>query len=167
LSDPAIEERNKAAVLAYFDRAWVRRDLNAFEDHMEPGAVLHLAGYAEPFVGIAAIKEWAATYLAAFPDITFEIEAVLTGGDYVTLLWHSKQTHLGSYLGVAPVGTRVSMTATMTYHLNANRIVEAWTLFDPLDVMQQLGVLPKGLMPKPLLAVVNTIRRLRRRKRAP
>jgi hypothetical protein len=34
-------------------------------------------------------------------------------------------------------------------------------MFDPLDVMQQLGVFPAGQLPKPLLAVINTVRRLR------
>ena len=39
---------------------------------------------------------------------------------------------------------------------------EVWILFDPLRILQQLRVLPPGQLPKPLLAVINPIRRLRR-----
>jgi hypothetical protein len=56
------------------------------------------------------------------------------------------------------------MTALAMYRFADGKIVEVWIMFDPLNIMQQLGVLPHGLMPKPMLALVNTIRRLRRRR---
>jgi hypothetical protein len=51
------------------------------------------------------------------------------------------------------------------FRFEDGRIAETWLMFDPLDVMQQLGVFPPGQLPKPLLAVINTVRRLRRRRR--
>jgi predicted ester cyclase len=143
---------------------WVGGDVSGYDRYMAPEAVLHLAGYPRPFLGVADIKEWAAEYRSAFPDISFELHAVLTGGDYVTLLWESHQTHTGKYMGIAPLGTRVSMTATMTFRLVDGQVVEGWTLFDPLHVMQQLGVLPEGLLPRSALVLLNAVRRLRARR---
>jgi steroid delta-isomerase-like uncharacterized protein len=157
-------EQNKATLLEFFDEAWIKGDLSAYERFVAPDQVLHLAGYAEPFRGRDAALEWARTYHAAFPEIHFTIEAAIAEGDLVALRWSSNQEHRGAYLGVAPLGTRVHMSALAMYRFADGKIVEVWIMFDPLNIMQQLGVLPAGLMPKPLLAVVNTIRRVRRRR---
>jgi predicted ester cyclase len=157
-------EQNKAVALEFFGPSGLAGDLSAYERHVQPDQVLHLAGYAEPFHGRDASLEWVRIYRSAFPDISFEIEAVVAEGDTVALRWRSSQTHRGSYLGVKPLGTRVSMTALQMFRFEDGKIAETWISFDPLNVMQQLGVFPPGQLPKPLLAVVNTIRRVRRKK---
>lgn len=154
---------NRTTALEYFDQAWVKADLSAWERYVDPNVVLHLAGYAEPFQGREAALEWVRAYRSAFPRIEFTIETVVAEGDHVALRWHSEQRQEGAYLGVKPLGTLVKMTALQMFRLSEGKIVEVWIMFDPLNVMQQLGVLPAGLMPKPVLAVVNTVRRLRSR----
>lgn len=155
-------EQNRAAALEFFEQAWVGGDLGAYERFVHPDQVLHLAGYPEPFSGRDAALEWARTYHAAFPDIEFTIEKVLAEDDHVAVRWRSAQTHRGEYLGVKPLGTRVSMTALQMFRFGDDGLIaEVWILFDPLNVMQQLGVFPRGELPKPLLAVINTVRRLR------
>jgi predicted ester cyclase len=156
--------QNKATALEFLQQAWVERDPEAgYERFVAPDQVAHLAGYPEPFRGRDASLEWARTYQAAFHDQALEIEAVVAEGDHVALRVHTTQTQGGPYLGVAPRGDRVSMTMLQMFRFEEGKIAETWLMFDPLDVMQQLRVMPKGLMPKPLLAVVNTVRRFRRR----
>jgi len=154
---------NKSTALEFFDQAWVKADFDAYERYVDPGLVLHLAGYPEPFVGREAALDWVRTYHSAFPHIEFTVEAVLAEEDHVALRWHSEQRHEGVYLGVKPLGTVVNMDALQMFRLADGKIVEVWIMFDPLNVMQQLGVLPAGLMPKPVLAIVNTVRRVRNR----
>jgi predicted ester cyclase len=156
-------DQNRATALEFFDQAWVKADLSAYDRYVDPAMVLHLAGYAKPFVGRDAAVDWVRTYHSAFPRIDFTIEAVLADGDHVALRWHSEQRHEGVYLGIKPLGTLVRMTALQMFRIANGKIAEVWIMFDPLNVMQQLGVLPAGLMPKPMLAVVNTVRRVRNR----
>jgi predicted ester cyclase len=155
-------EQNRAAALEFFEQAWVGGDLTAYERFVHPEQVLHLAGYPEPFEGRDAALDWARTYRSAFPDIDFTLEAVLAEDDHVALRWSSSQTQRGPYLGVAPFGTRVTMTALQMFRFSEGKIAEVWIMFDPLNVMQQLGVFPAGQLPRPLLAVINTIRRFKR-----
>ena len=155
-------EQNRAAALEFFAQAWVGGDLTAYERFVHPEQVLHLAGYPEPFEGRDAALDWARTYRSAFPDIDFTLEAVLAEDDHVALRWSSSQTQRGPYLGVAPFGTRVTMTALQMFRFSEGKIAEVWIMFDPLNVMQQLGVFPAGQLPRPLLAVINTIRRFKR-----
>lgn len=160
----ASSEANRAAALEFFEQAWIKGDLSAYERFVSPDQVLHLAGYSVPFHGRDETVAWARTYRSAFPDISFEVEAVLAERDTVAVRWRSSQTHSGPYLGVKPLGTRVSMTALQMFRFGDDGLIaEVWIMFDPLNVMQQLGVFPPGPLPKPLLAVINTIRRLRRR----
>jgi predicted ester cyclase len=157
-------EQNRATLLEFFDQAWIKGDLSAYERFVAPDQVLHLAGYPEPFRGRDAALEWARTYHSAFPEIHFTIEATMAEGDLVALRWSSTQAQRGPYLGIAPLGTEVRMTALAMYRFADGKIVEVWIMFDPLNVMNQLGVIPAGEFPRPLLAVINTVRRLRRRR---
>lgn len=161
----ASSEANKSAALEFFEQAWVKGDLDVYPRYVRSDVVTHLAGYPEPFTSIEQSLAWARTYRSAFPDIEFDIEAVLAEDDRVVLLWRSAQTHSGPYLGVAPLGQRITLTALQMFRFGDDGLIaEVWILFDPLNVMQQLGVFPPGPLPKPLLAVINTIRRLRRRR---
>jgi predicted ester cyclase len=155
-------EENRAAALEFLEQAWMNGDLTAYERFVSPDQVLHLAGYPEPFYGREQALAWARTYQSAFRDLSLEIEAVLAEGDTVAVRFRTSQTHRGEYLGVKPLGTRVSMLMLQMFRFADGKIAEVWLMFDPLNVMQQLGVLPPGQMPKPLLAVINTVRRLRR-----
>jgi ketosteroid isomerase-like protein len=159
-------EQNKATALEFLQAAWADRDLEAsYERFVTPGQVAHLAGYPEPFRSREESLEWARTYQAAFADQELTIETAVAEGDLVVVRFRTEQTHRGPYMGVAPMGTRVSMTVLQMLRFEGGKIAEVWFMFDPLDVMQQLGVLPPGEMPKPLLAVINTVRRLRARRR--
>jgi predicted ester cyclase len=166
IAGPMGPEERKAAVLAFFDRAWARQDLSAIDDYYHEDVTLHLAGYSEPFRGREAVKEWISTYQRAFPDIAIEISSIVAAGDDVFLRWRSTQTHLGEYLGVAPLGQRVSMDVLQLSRFEGDLATEIRVVFDPLRVLQQLGVLPDGPLPRPLMAVINPIRRLRRSRAA-
>jgi len=158
-------EQNKAAALEFLEQAWVERDVVAgYERFVTPDQVAHLAGYQEPFRDRDASLEWARTYQSAFHDQELTLEAAVAEGDHVALRVRTTQTQRGPYLGVAPFGNRVSMTMIQMYRFENGKIAETWLMFDPLDVMQQLGVFPAGQLPKPLLAVINTVRRLRGRR---
>jgi predicted ester cyclase len=155
-------EQRKAAISAFFDRAWSGHDVSAYDSMVHPDVTLHLAGYAEPFRGRDSVKEWVSMYQRAFPDIAIDIDGIAVDGDLVFLHWRSSQTHRGSYLGVAPLGDRVSMDVLQLFRFEGDRAAEVWIFFDSLSIMQQLRVLPRGQMPRPLLAVINSLRRLRR-----
>lgn len=159
-------EQNKAIVLEFLERAWAERDLEpTYERFVKPEEVTHLAGYPEPFRSRDEALEWARTYQAAFGDQELTIEAAVAEGDLVVVRFRTEQTHRAPYLGVAPLGTRVSMTVLQMLRLEDGKIAEVWFMFDPLNVMQQLGVFPPGPLPRPLLALINTLRRLRSLRR--
>jgi predicted ester cyclase len=155
-------DERKAQVLTFLDRGWGEKDVDAYDTLVHEDVTLHLAGYSEPFHGRDAVKSWVRMYQEAFPDIAIEVDSISVEGDDVFLLWRSSQTQQGDYLGVKPHGDRVTMDVLQLLRFDGELAREVWILFDPLRILQQLRVLPPGQLPKPLLAVINPIRRLRR-----
>jgi predicted ester cyclase len=155
-------EEREATIRAFFDRAWGRHDVDAYDQMVHPDVTLHLAGYPEPLEGREAVKEWVSMYQGAFPDISIEIRAISIEGDHAFLYWHSAQTQCGDYLGIKPLGDRVEMDVLQLFRFDGDLASEVWILFDPLAILQQLRVLPAGPPPKPLIALINPIRRLRK-----
>jgi predicted ester cyclase len=160
----SVDER-KAMIVAFFERAWGRHDVDAYDTIVHPDVTLHLAGYSEPIQGRGAVKDWVSMYQGAFPDISIEIRAITVDGDHAFLLWHSTQTQSGDYLGIKALGDRVAMDVLQLFRFEGDLAAEVWIHFDPLAILQQLRVIPPGQLPKPLLALINPIRRLRRSRR--
>ena len=65
-------------------------------------------------------------------------------------------THQGEYLGLAPTGKKVTMTAVSTYRIVDTKVVEMRSIIDMLDFFKQLGVIEYTEKAKKLFPEVVT-----------
>lgn len=144
-----------------FERVWKGRDVDAYDDYCHEDMVVHVAGYSEPFPNRDAFKNWVRTYQSAFPDISITVKDVLAQGDVVLCSWRSDQTHLGTYLNIRATGKRSTIDALQLFRLSGEKFSEVRIMFDPLHVLQQLGIFPEGPPPRPLIAFLRTLTRLK------
>lgn len=151
-------EANRAAVRRLLDEVFAKGNTAAFLEMLAPDVVFHLAGYPEPFRGNQAVKAWADEYLAAFA-VTLSIHDVIAEGEDVVARWTIVAHHRGEYMGIPPTGRRVTFTSVEWFRFRDGKASEIWNAFDVLDVVQQLGALPRGRPPKILLRLVNWLRR--------
>jgi len=158
-------EENKTTVLAVLDEALGRKNPAAFLDGLSPDVIFHLAGYPEPFHGPEAVRDWAASYLAAW-DSRITIETAVAEGDNVLVRWTNRATHTGEYIGIPPTGAHVTFTELAQMRFAGGKAQEVWVVFDTLDIMQQMGLFPKGPPPRPLMRLIVALQRLARRHRA-
>jgi hypothetical protein len=49
--------------------------------------------------------------------------------------------HTGEYRRIAPTGKKYVMAAVPHYRIVSGKIVEGWSVFNPLDLFKQLGVI--------------------------
>ena len=63
-------------------------------------------------------------------------------GEKVAIRHTYRGTHTGTYMGVPPTGKAVKVSANDLYHLKDGQIVEEWSEFDLLGVLQQIGAIP-------------------------
>lgn len=90
-----------------------------------------------------AVSQFFDSVFAAFPDIQRMVEEEVTDDNQtVVTRWTATGTHRGEFMGIAPTGKRVTFTGISIHRIADGRIVEEWQQWDPLGLMQQLGVVP-------------------------
>jgi len=135
-------EDNKALVRRYFEDAWNKHNPALVDDI-----------YAADFVdrspdipGIAhtrdGLKQFMGVYLRAFPDAKITIEDQLVEGDRVVTRWTGRGTQTGEFMELPPSGKKVVVLGVQIDRFSGGKIVEEWTLFDQLGMLQQLGAVP-------------------------
>jgi steroid delta-isomerase-like uncharacterized protein len=137
---------NNKAVMTRFYEAWNARDLDAFEELFAPDAVDHDA--QNPFAetrGPAGAKRTAEMYHTAFPDSRIEVHEQISEGDLIVTRWTGKGKNDGELMGMAPTGKTVAVTGIAIARLASSKIVETWTCWDTLGMLQQLGAVPAAL----------------------
>lgn len=91
------------------------------------------------------VKEFFRMYIAAFPDLHFDEQDILTSGDKVVARVRITGTHQGAFMDMPPTGKSVDVQAIDIIRFGDDgRGIEHWGVFDAMTMMQQLGVVPEG-----------------------
>lgn len=122
-----------------FEEIWNKQNLSAadeiiasnFVDHDPQSSVQGLEGY----------KQFVRYYLTAFPDSHFTVEDEISEGQMVVTRWTVNGTHTGNLGTIPATGRRVSVTGISCARVENGKVVEAWSNWDTLGMMQQLGIL--------------------------
>ena len=133
-------EDNKAIVRRLLEEGFNQKNLAVFDELYAPNFVYRLA--LTTIEGVEAFKQFSITFFTAFPDLRFTIEDQLAEGDKVVTRWIASGTHRGPFQGIPPTGKQVTVTGIGINRLANGKIVENWTNFDMLGLLQQLGVIP-------------------------
>lgn len=106
--------------------------------------------------------------IQAFPDVRMIVDDVISSSDKVVLRWHSEGTHRGELSGLAPTGTRASVTGISIDRWKNGKVVEAWVEWDNLGLARQLGAAPpEGSMVEKLGTNVQRLMARRMRTKNP
>jgi len=128
---------NRALAQRWFHEVWNERRPEVAADLMSPEVVAHtesgeMAGL-EPFL---KVRE---QFLAAFPDLTFQVEAMLDAGDDVVVRWAATGTHAGDALGIEPCHRKVAVRGMTWQRYRDGRMVEAWDTWNQGALLQHLS----------------------------
>ena len=85
---------------------------------------------------------------AAFPDLHWDIEEMVSSGDRVIVRYIERGTHKGEYQGLRPTGNRVEASGIWMARISNGKIAEVREDFDALGWMQQLGMELKPIAAK-------------------
>jgi steroid delta-isomerase-like uncharacterized protein len=93
--------------------------------------------------GRDGIKALAQGYRTAFPDMDLKVEDQIAEGDKVVTRWSARGTHQGELMGIPPTGKEARTTGITIDRIANGQIVETWTNWNQLSLLQQLGVIPE------------------------
>lgn len=137
-----MSEENKQVARRIFE-AWSSGDIDALDDFVAEDAVDHDPYNPHTGEGREGLKKLIAMYREAFPDVSFDVEDQIAEGDMVVTRWSATGTHEGELMGFAPTGTKSTITGIGIDRIEDGKIVEAWTNWDTLAMMRQIGAIPE------------------------
>lgn len=134
-----LQEQNKA-----ISRRW-RAELDkgnwsVVDELISPNFVLHMPG--SPPINREGVTQVLKMFYGAFPDLHHTFEDFVAEGDKVALRFTFSGTHKGDFQGIPPTGKSVNISASVVDRIVDGKLVEHWTLFDNMGLMQQLGFIP-------------------------
>jgi predicted ester cyclase len=144
------QDRNKAASRRFHDEVWTKGNLDVIDELFEPDyKVQNLPPWRKP--GAAGLKEFIADNHRMFADIVSVVDDQVAEGDKVATKFHATATHVGDLNGpvglVKATGKQVTWKGMTIARYRDGKVVESAGLFDNMDLMQQLGAVPRPSTP--------------------
>ncbi len=143
---------NKAIVRRLYEEIWNKRKLELVSEIISPSHALQAPNVAGSAVGPEAYKRQTTLFLAAYPDLHWAIEDMIAEEDKVVACWTISGTHKGDFMGIPATNKRVSVDGMTIHHITNGKIMDSYSNWDALGMMQQLGVVPAPGQAKSLTA---------------
>jgi steroid delta-isomerase-like uncharacterized protein len=142
-------DQNKTIARRIVEEGWTKHNPMILEQLIATDAPLHDPQNPTISKGPQGAKTTLATYLKAFPDVKITIEREIADGEYVVQHLLVTGTNTGEFNGVPATDKKINVTGVMTSKIKDGKVVEAWSLFDSLTLMKQLGLVPaQGSAPR-------------------
>lgn len=135
-------EANKAIARRVVEDIFNAGRLEVADEIVTPDFVGHDPASPEPITGPEGLRRQAEGYRTAFPDVRLTIEDEIAEGDRVVTRWSARGTHEGELFGIPATGKQATVTGITIDRIDDGRIVETWTNWDTLGLLQQLGAIP-------------------------
>lgn len=135
-------EENKATVRSFLEGIFTQGNPDVVDELVAPDFVVHDPSSKAGDVDAEGVKGSIAWSHNAFPDLRFTIEDQVAEGARVATRRTVRGTHRGEMMGAAPTGNQVMFTGTQTDYISAGKIVESWSNWDTLGMLQQIGAVP-------------------------
>jgi len=134
-------EQHKALVRRFVDEVLNANNLDALGEVCSADCISHSLPPDWP-QGVEALKEIMRSGYRVLPDLHYTIEDLIAEGDKVAVRFTRRGTHRGEFMGSAPSGRAVQWTGIDIFRIADGKLVENWSNFDQLGMMQQLGAIP-------------------------
>lgn len=137
-----IAEANKQLIREYVE-TWNRGETHRLPHFWASDVVHHTRTLKQNGEEVKAVVT---DFMAAFPDLHFEIDDIFAEEDRVVTRMTANGTHSGAYLGFAPTGRKINCSVMGIARIEGNKIAEHWGVTDELAMMAQIGMLPERLL---------------------
>ena len=133
---------SKEIVRQVLEDSW--KDLGVIDELVSTDYVGHDPARPEPIRGPQGAKENVNQYREAFEGAHITVKDQIGQGDSVATRWEGRGRHTGEIMGIPPTGKDVVVEGITVSRLEGGRIVEEWTNWNTLGMLQQIGAIPTG-----------------------
>jgi steroid delta-isomerase-like uncharacterized protein len=133
-------DSNQEVVRRLYVEVWNQRKLEVIDEIVAESHALNDPTISGSATGPEAYKRQIKTFLAAFPDLRFTVEDIISENEKFVAVWMVTGTQKGEVLGIAPTNKKVSFSGISIHHLADGKILDTQAIWDALGLLQQLGV---------------------------
>jgi steroid delta-isomerase-like uncharacterized protein len=137
-----MSDANKTIARRVIDEIFNQGRIEVIDEIISADFVGHDAALPEPTSGPEGLRQTVAAYRGGFPDINIAIDDQVAEGDRVVTRWTARGTHDGDLWGIAPTAKQATVTGITIDRIEGGKIVESWTNWDTIGLLQQIGVVP-------------------------
>ena len=139
----SISTHKEIVLQRWYQQLWDKWNLAMADDLFTGDYRLHLSGVSAP-ADKETTKQIVAMFSAAFPDLRHTVDEMIAEGNTVAARWTVEGTHRGDFQGIPATGRQVRLSGTTVHHMADGKINETWLTVDNLDLLQQLGAIPRA-----------------------
>jgi steroid delta-isomerase-like uncharacterized protein len=137
---------NKEIVRRALEDSW--QDPAVFDELISSDYVGHDPALPEPLRGPQGAKDNFKQYSDAFEGAQITVVDQIAEGDAVATRWQGRGRHTGELMGVPPTGKEVVVEGLNLTRLRDGKIIEEWSNWDTLGMLQQIGAIPSATAPQ-------------------
>lgn len=140
-----MSEELKAKIKRVWEEAFNQGKMEGLDDLVAPNWVRHKPPFPD-IVGLDDLKKFIADCRTSYPDVHLTIDKVIIEGDWIASLWiyEGTQSGVSPTTGAPPSNKRIKIRGCDIGRWEGGKAVEDWNHGDWLDLMHQLGVVPKS-----------------------
>jgi steroid delta-isomerase-like uncharacterized protein len=131
---------NKQLVQKFMEECWNKGNLNVVSEFVTANCRCHDPVFPHLTAGADSIRDHIANCRRGFPDIRITIDDTIAEDNEVVHHWTITGTHRGQFLGLAPTNKRATLSGTSIFRIRNSKIVEQWSDWNLMSLMEQLGV---------------------------
>lgn len=126
------------AVKIIFAEGWNRENFEPLGEALAPEFTFHVRGMTRQ-MDAAALRDIIRRWRVGFPDLHFEIRAVVATGENAALHATLTGTHRGAWSGLEPTGRSIDVEHMYFFRFEEGRVAEVWELLDRPALERQLA----------------------------
>jgi steroid delta-isomerase-like uncharacterized protein len=134
------ENENKLLVRRYYEEVLTQGRLDVLETIAQADYVEHspFPGHGQ---GLEGLRQRASTLHTGLKQ-QFTLELLIAEGDKVAVLWTTRGTQVGEFLGLPPTGKSYTIQGIDIHQFRDGRMSEHWHVVDMYGFLSQVGALP-------------------------
>lgn len=133
-------EINKRLVHRFVDECWNGGNVAAIPHLIAAHCRHHDPVFPHMIAGVDSMQHHIERCRRAFPDLKFTIVDTIAEHSEVVVHWTANGTQRGEFLGMPPTNVNARIAGTSIYRIEEGRIVEQWSNWDLMSLIEQLGL---------------------------
>jgi len=139
MQDENMVEQNKELVRRFYEECWNQGKVDRMDQYIAKDCRYHDPVFPAMAPGVDSLKRHITMCRNAFPDLRFTLDDIIAERGEVVVHWTANGTQEGQFLGIAATRKIASVGGTSIYRMKNQRIVEQFSDWNLLTLLEQLG----------------------------